>query len=81
MPVFFQKWPKPAQQNTLSLCVTTISMLQPSLSFIADDGAGRCGRARATAERGQPAGARPLRHRHHLPRVQHPQSRPQLPRG
>ena len=26
MPVFFQKWPKPAQLNILSLGVTTISV-------------------------------------------------------
>ena len=27
VPVFFQKWPKPAQLNILSLGVTTISMI------------------------------------------------------
>jgi hypothetical protein len=37
-----------------------------------DDGPSSRRRSRATAERGQPAGPRPLRDRHHLSRLQHP---------
>ncbi len=49
--------------------------------YVSDDGSGRFGSARATAERGQPSGRRPLQHRHHLPPLQRPQGLPQLSRG
>ncbi len=48
---------------------------------VADDGPCRFCRTRATAERGQPSGRRPLQHRHHLPPLQRPQGLPQLSRG
>ena len=45
------------------------------------DGPERDRGAPAAAERGQPAGARPLLHRHHLPHLKRPEDRPKHSRG